>query len=59
MKQCPNCLAPITSRDDVCKVVDIVCRDGTFEVVAKSVVCRVCGFVLIKKGDKNEKNEKL
>ena len=48
MKQCPGCLSPIT-KDDVCRVVDIVCRDGTFEVVAKSVVCRVCGFVLAKK----------
>ena len=49
MKQCPGCLSPISSKNDVCKVIDIVCRNGTFEVVAKSVVCRVCGFVLAKK----------
>jgi len=48
MKQCPNCLAPIT-KDDICKVVDIVCRDGTFVVTAKSLVCRICGYVLLRK----------
>ena len=49
MRQCPGCLAPISSSDDVCKVVDIVFRAGEFVVTAKSVVCKVCGAVLLKR----------